>query len=649
MLKLGEIIVAGLLATAGIAAVPSDGGDPVLAALDRADFKDAAEQIDRLAQLRDHNAARLDLDYGSYFAATGLPIFAQPYLLRALNVATGAERDRQSLKLARVAESGGDVAAAQVRYASLSADAGDPVVKAEATVDLARLRLAADPEGALTLLQPLVAKDGDPSVAWEAALLLSRAMAQLGRGDQAQAALAQAWTSAPLARHPDQAIAVTAGDMAVDRIAAGDRTAGVALASLRAGWTPFRGTPQLPICDADLRPDDWVIVAITRRDQRPLYAVVRSSRPGIGMRFTVPLGIANQPSPVQPIFARLRCRSTPTSGTRIPVTLTSLPRWLAERGVYPPLGSIDANEANPLAAWRQRLRMLEAQPGGDPLRLIPLRLQVALLTASQGNSASPADMAEAQAAVDRAIKALIDAGAPVLVIEEAKLGAAVAQGQSQALADLAVASAERAFDDVAQRPRSSPEEMLATIGRVSLWRLRPAQRLALLDRLIAILNARGVPPTDPSRRSATLERIAVLRDLGTIAPIASDAAVISANDLCAAADRVPSIPPNAITITSDDYPKDLLQATVAGLTAMEFDVDPTGGIARPRLVVSTPPDLFDATTQAKLRPVRLLPATRSGQPTGCRGYLQTVRWQIPETGDSADMWGALAAIAERGN
>ncbi len=51
------------------------------------------------------------------------------------------------------------------------------------------------------------------------------------------------------------------------------------------------------------------------------------------------------------------------------------------------------------------------------------------------------------------------------------------------------------------------------------------------------------------------------------------------------------------------------------------------------MIVSQPPDLFDATTADKLKAVTLFPAKQADRPVACRGMVQTVRWQIPFGGD----------------
>ncbi|MFS0737115.1 energy transducer TonB [Sphingomonas sp. 1P06PA] len=80
------------------------------------------------------------------------------------------------------------------------------------------------------------------------------------------------------------------------------------------------------------------------------------------------------------------------------------------------------------------------------------------------------------------------------------------------------------------------------------------------------------------------------------------------------------------TLTSDDYPKDLLRRDVSGLTSIELTVSATGKIKGTRIIASQPSGLFDAVAAAKLASVSLLPAQRNNTAAPCRGMVQNVRW-----------------------
>ncbi|MET0376695.1 MAG: TonB family protein, partial [Rhizorhabdus sp.] len=145
-----------------------------------------------------------------------------------------------------------------------------------------------------------------------------------------------------------------------------------------------------------------------------------------------------------------------------------------------------------------------------------------------------------------------------------------------------------------------------------------------------IFDSRSVAPDAQIRQAVELRRAMVSRDMGTISELRTRLESHGIGpELCSAAGQPPSIPPTAITLTSDDYPRDLLRYGIMGQTTVELAVGATGQIEGQRVIASQPSGFFDSVAMSKLRAVRLFPAQQNGAPTGCRGMVQNIRWQVP--------------------
>ena len=573
----------------------------------------------------------LDAYYGRFFAAEGQGQTAEPYLVRAIAAARDpAEKDALASELARTREVDGYVVKAEADYQRLSTGAAGAAARRRATLALARLRLGSAPEEAVRLLKPLI-DDNDPaSGRWEAYLLSSRAYAMLGRTPEANAALVAAWREAPAAPVPADAIAITAMDMALDKAAANDRSGEVGLIAIGRTNTWFGGADQLPVCGGELRPEDTVTIAIQADAmQRPLYSAVRASRPGIAQLFTVPLAAAEQHIEGPAVYVALRCRTGLDANVRfIGGATRDLWRWLAEKGYYPPLRPIDPTAGDPVTQLKAQIQTLEQSAGTTSPVLTPVLLQLASMQAAQSRFGNIGNFANARAIADRALAILAKADAPIEILEQLRAQNTLAFAQNQNIADVTGPAALQVVDAMASRPQTSPAQVLAAVVSMNRWQLRPAQRLALADRVLSFLDARHVGTGDPLRQAAELRRAGISREIGTVAGtrqrlIASGVP----GDLCGTADRAPSIPPAAMTLTSDDYPRDLLRRNIVGYTAVELAVDANGKISGQRMIVSQPPELFDAITEDKLTGVTLLPAYQGDAPTACRGLVQRVHWQ----------------------
>ncbi len=634
-----RITVAAALSSGAVcsAAVQSS---PFERALANGDYTGAAKEIEKLAAQRPSGQASgkwLDPFYGRFYAAAAQGAIAEPYLVRAIAASKIAqERDSLAFELARAREVDGYVTRAEVDYKRLVAEASDPSMRRAATLSVARLQLGADPRTAVELLTPLVNDATPASDRWEAHLLLSRAYAMLNRDADARAALQAAWQEAPSAPEPADAIVNSAGDQAIDRAAGANRTGEIGLISVGGSGSRFAGTAQLPVCGAALRPEDRVTVAITAdQKQRPIYSAVRASRPGIAQLFTVPLAVAQQRLEGSPIYVTLSCRSALDPNVRFAGgAIRDLSTWLAERSSYPTLEPLDASAGDPLTQLKARLQMAQSKAGADQLALTPTLLQLALLQGAQSRFGNTAGLLEAKGYADRALTILSKAGAPEEVLQQVRLQTTIVLAQNGNIADVAGPAATQAMDAILARTNTTPIQALAAFSSLGKWQLKPAQQLGLADKLIAFLDSRKVRQVDPIRQAAELRRALILRDIGTTAGLTERLAALGLPaDICGVADKPPSIPPSAITITADDYPKDLLRRDVSGLSSIELSVSATGKIEATRIIASQPSGLFDTVAVAKLTNVLLLPAQRNNTAVPCRGMIQLVRWQVPSHGD----------------
>ncbi len=609
-------------------------------ALENGDCNQAALELQKLIdQHRSRGSnAWLDPYYGRYMAAMKLYVAAEPYLVRAVAAAGRADRDDLSLELARVHEASGQIGKAEAEYRQLTAPAVDPATRSDAILALARLRLAAVPEEAVGLLTPLTASDVSPGARWEAHLLLSRAYAIEGHASDSKAALAAAWLEAPLGPRAAEAITATAMDMAIDRGASGDRAGEVGLVAIGQRDSSFAGAGQLPVCDDRLRPEDSVTVAIVGdARQRPLYSAVRASRPGIAQFFTTALAAAPQQIGRSALYVTLRCRSAISPTVRFAGgTVLTLPQWLAEKGAYSDLRPVDPTKGDMIAQFKASIQRLEAWQGPDSPGLVPALVQIAFMQAMQSRMGDAATLAEAKAAITRAQAILTKAGAPAEMIEQIRMQATLVFAQNQNLPDVAGPGALAIMDAMGARADTTPAQMLAMVDMTGGWRLRPVQKLALLDRVVSFFDARKIASEDPIRQTTELRRAAVLREIGTLSGMPQRIAATGiAADMCDNADRPPSVPPTAITLTSDDYPKDLLSHEIDGNSAIELTLDATGRPTSQRIIVSLPAGLFDAVTTERMKAVTFLPAQRDDKPVACRGYVQTIRWKMPYQGNFA--------------
>lgn len=627
--------ISAVIATAALALAGQAAARPQTAidlAIDNRDFAGARKMIDQLP-LRGGPKGMLDAYYGRLFAAFGQGGIAEPFLVRAIGAVTDlGYRDELKLALARAHEVDGFVERAESEYRAIAADAGDATIRRRAMLSFARLRLGESPDEAVAILQLLTGTDVDTAERWEAQLLLSRAHAIAGRAEQSKAALAAAWLLATAARQPANAIAITAMDMALDRQSTGDTRSAVGLMAIGRSETSFAGLSQLPVCGENVQPDDFVTVAIQADEhQLPIYSAVRASRPGIAQLFTVPMAVATQRIAGPGIYVTVRCRSAVDPELRIAGAATrDLPSWLAEQGHFFLLRAFDPGAGDPITQMKARVEESERRFGVNAPGLAPALLDLAAMQAAQGRAGFPAALTEGKATADRAQAILVKAGAPADIVEQMKVEFTLAFARTNATAEVAGPAAMQIVDFLISRPDTTPMKAAAVVRDISSWDIRLAQRVGVIDRLLAYFDQRGVGARDPLRQANELRRAELLRDIGTQDGLH---ARLVANgipaDLCRAADRPPSVPPAAVTLTSEDYPKDLLREGIVGMTTMEMAIDASGRVGAQRVIVSQPPGYFDAVTAEKLKKVTMNPAMQGDWPAACSAMTQSVRWTIP--------------------
>lgn len=622
-------------------------------ALHNRDFAGAAREIERLAG--PEGAARrggplLDAYYGRYFAALA-QVDGEPYLLRAMaNARNSTDRDALALELAQLHEVGGLAAKAEADYRQLATSATGPGVRSAAILALTRRTLGDTPDEAVGLLMPLISASNPSSVRWEAQLLLSRAYAIQGKAPESRAALLEAWKAAPTTDRPAYAIAVTAMDMSLDRVTGNDRDIEIGLVSVGQSDSWFNGAAQLPVCNDIIRPEDSVTISVSGDHlQRPLYSLIRASRPEISRQFMEPLAAAYQGVEGSAFIVKLRCRSAPAATVRYAGTaVPTLAGWLGRRAYYPPLLKIDSADGDALTQLTNSVQLLQSRMAPDAPELTPLMLTQAWMQARQSNSGNPAKFAEARALAERAIASLSKAGAPPEIILQLKAQTAFVFEPSQNAADVTGPLAAQFLEAILSRADATPIQALgAIIWMNSCLQLRPAQRLAMIDRVIAFLDSRHVSMTDPLRQQIELGRASVMRDIGTLTGLSQRLTASGiGSDLCSAAEHPASFPPSAVTFNSEDYPKDLLKVGVTGYDVIEFSLDPEGKVEAERIIASQPPGLFDDITIEKLKVARLLPAQQNGHPVACKAATQTIRWQLPGQVSNSGIWDGTPYVTE---
>jgi len=634
--------ISSVLMVATLMIGPADARQPSAfeIALQDGDIKGAAEQIDHLnmAVGRRKDGRLLDAYYGRFFSALAKGWVAEPYLVRAIAVAKDAsEHDALAFELARAREVDGFVDKAIADYQRLASQGRDPEIRDQATLSLARLGLSANLEETIARLSPLTSGSSPLSVRWEALVLLSRAHAMLGHAAESKMAIEAAWSIAPSTNRPASAIGITAMDMALDRTAPGDRRNGISLLSKGLGTIRFAGISQLPVCGEAVRPEDSVTLAITADEKRrPIYSVVRASRAAIAPFFTGPLAASVQRVDGDAIYVQLRCRSTPDTGQRFFGGATpDLGSWLAEKGFYPLLRPFNPMDGEPVAQIRSQLADQERLDGPQSPSLIPALMQLAVAQCAQSRFGNQAAFAEAKATVARALQILISAGAPLEIIEQLRVQTTLLLAQNGNISDVAGPAAIDSLSAIVGRVGTTPEQAYAAFDGMSRWNLRSTDKVSLADKLLGFFDERRVGANAPIRQAVELRRAATMRDMGTVNQLGErlGAHGIGA-ELCPTMDRLPAIPPTAITLTSEDYPKDALRYSIMGISTVELSLSATGQIENQRVIVSQPVGVFDAIALEKLKGVTLFPAQRDGRATACRGYLQTIRWQVPSDAEN---------------
>lgn len=527
--------------------------------------------------------------------------------------------------LGRLQEAQGDLAAARASYASARAMPGDAALRREATFAMARLALGTSAADALALVEPELAQLKAPGDRFDGDLTRSRALAVEGKAAAAQDALAQASAEATASDDPATAVIRAAHDLALE---APDRRRALRLVAVGGSPHGLFGTVALPHCDATLHPDDWVTLEAFKSHDVVLASLVRASRDGIGDRFIAPLARSPAGLAVPASGVTLRCRNGIDTSLPASPALDPLGAWAGAHGyyVFGVAGATAGDAEADLQAW---LATYSAKLGEDAPQLVPsLYALAAIQTAEAVSSENTGYFQLAREALDRALRIALAAKAPADLTMALRWQRDALPGANPATPRTPLAL----FDEAAANPAISPAALGAILDQLARQGGKDSGR-PLLDHAAAVFATRKLPPDDPILRWLALQRIGKRQADGDVAAIRDIArAARLPLDGCQVQSKTPSPPPE---FTAIEYPTDLLPLRVQGLTESESDVAADGRTSAARLLVSSPPGLFDAPAQEPFRSHTLVPAEQPlGRATACRGYALRFRWQVPADDDA---------------
>jgi hypothetical protein len=631
-LMLGFVALPG--AAQGAEPLPTEAS--IRAQLDRGEWFEAAQQIDRLVDAHPAAGAAvrpdsvLDRLEGEFFATTS-PRVGRILLDRAVADPTTADPVRYALLLASADETLGDDAAAEAVYRRLLAAPAAGPGRRLAAIGLARLLLIGRPQEALQVATDLIAVQPAPADRWEAELIAARAAGMLGRVDQTATFIEQASLHAWSAPVTDAAVARIALDRAAVAGLAGDRQSLIALSAVTGSGTQSRAGSQfmrlLPECGTQgINANDFVIVELVPRvSGYPRIELVHASRPQIAAPFFASVGRAPLREPLgQAATVLLRCATAPREGA--PQAWDNpVVAWAAQRGIYPHVGF---DEAVDLAALRDRLAALEALVGRDSPFLVPQLMQILDAGGALFSDQRPADVdrllgeARRLGAILAAQHAPPDARLPDLLATTILTAWSVQQPRQAA-----IRAVRTAIETAAADPALTTETLLALADIPDESGMPSDLRMVLLAQALARLQ-RDSAGADPRTRGLAVQLIHLRRAAGDetgAAALQRDFGI--AADLCAAAGTRPSY--QSSEIRAEDYPPDAIVGNLRGRVGVDLSVDAHGGSHDVRVIMAEPPFVFDAAMAARAPTIRLEPAQVGGAARACRGQPQSVLWQLP--------------------
>jgi hypothetical protein len=565
---------------------------------------------------------------GRLALAAGEPAQALGYLQQADGPGVAdPQRAAADLALAATREQLGDFEAARQALGRLSGDKLTAREAMAAMLERARLLLGTNPAAAIQLVQPLAAQE------WETATILAQAQSLLGNAAAARDAAARAWVAAAEAPPQDYAPQRVALVRAALAGAAGDRPA--LLAMLNTGTAAGSEVDAalakfLPVCgERGIEPTDSVTFTLFEGSNgadelRPVAA----SRPAAVQPFLDALAGRNmlQHAGEGPggTLITVRCRSFPDDDYDTPPrTAAPWSDFLARHGLYQTItrdGSLD--DINTLSA---ELETMARAVGDDDPRLIPLRVQLAHwleVRAQSDGDVEAWQVAELQRKAATAIAKLGGGAGAYLTEEDLATTKAVEAAPTPAEALPMVRTA------MLRRVSSLPLDIAYTQTRIWLDGDKDLPDETRRSAIETLLQRFGPKSTDPRRRALIMRLGSAERGRDIQAARASWSAAGLAGDICRALDEPPRVQEHKIV--DEDYPSDMLQFAIEGKSIFDATIGPAGQISAARLILSTPTLLFDDIVAAKLAGFKMSPPVSGGAPRSCRGFIQTIRWKMPD-------------------
>lgn len=611
-----------------------------VATFDRAladlDWQAAARTTDLLIEVRRPTDTVLRTDpllnalVGRLQLARGLPQVARAYLDRAAPASLpGSLRVPTLFARARAEELMGDGTAATATLAALADEPLDAPARWRLALAQARLVLIADPAGVERLLAPMLGTAMPARYRWEAELLAGAARSLLGDVAGAHAGANRAWSAAaeaPARDNAAQRVALLRAAIAADRDGrlAMLGVAGAADHGVNGGLVDL-----LPICDRDVRPADFATFAVHASATRErTYLPVRASRTAVIPAFARTLAgrtlFETEPAMPGGSLVTLRCRSLVSPDYDVaPPPTRPWDVWFADKGLYSPMASEPTIEH--INALSGQLIAAEERYGTTSPRLLPLIAGLGEMTARR--AASEADVQPARAAelLDRFVAIMRSAGAPsgfVPTADELATRRAVSAEEDPAK----MLAAGRRM--VAAAIEASPT--IVAYSDAMQWFARDADLPPTEKRrVIDLLLARFADAPDDERKLALLVRRAGLdSEDDRPAALRSLKAARAAPGSCVLADLVPKL--DVAQFSDEDFPKDVAVNGMSGFTAFEVDVDKAGRSGNPRILFSSPAELFDDVARIKLDGMGFTGATSRGRAVSCTGYASRIRWRLPE-------------------
>lgn len=381
------------------------------------------------------------------------------------------------------------------------------------------------------------------------------------------------------------------------------------------------GVKELPVCGADLKPEDIAIVQFgigsdgQTQGAMPVYA---SRRGEMGVIFADAVrnwrwekaAIAKlDPFWRASIRLQLGCVTRPPADPLSKSFADEADGWLEAQGVG------HAADMHFGAAVRDATQSATLRP----------------LAEAMGN-ARKAGMTGIWAARAAEVDAvLVRMGAPVAVRVVAA-AAIINPPQSTSVKGAAQTRADRlallipkvdGMPDAARAAawlRTDRAIALETIGRLDEAR-------SMLDAVEGLPTA-TLPAEDPIRRVATIHMSLIERLRGN--PAAADARLRKTGitaDQCDLFDVQP-VPAN-VSVASTQFPTEALRWGFEGYVREAFDIAADGSVKQVRTVIAYPPFVFANATEKAVARFRYIPPTLNGEVLGCANQTQSIRFSIP--------------------